>query len=173
MKSDDFNYCPRCGKPLKAANTIPIVCANDHCRYQIWLNPIPVVAVLCQTPAGIVLAHNRDWPADIYGAITGFIEHGEDPEQAAVRDTREELGLEITDISLLGAYNYPKMNQTIIAYHARSTSKIILGPELDRYKEIPLNKLKPWPFGTGFAVADLLKRHSIRAGNNSCISDKP
>lgn len=158
MKVDELNYCPRCGKTL-IKSSLPMVCSSDACRYQIWLNPIPVIAVLCETASGIILARNKAWPDNVYGAITGFIEHCEDPADAVVRETEEELGLTITGLNLLGVYNYADMNQTIIAYHALVKGNISLGNELSSYKEIPLHKLKAWPFGTGLAVAELLRRY--------------
>lgn len=107
----------------------------------------------------MVLAHNKLWENDVLGAITGFLEQGEDPAAAAIRETREELSLQVTKLSLLGVYNYSPSNQTIIAYLAQAEGDITLGEELDRYKIIPLGKLKPWPFGTGLAVADLLQKY--------------
>jgi NAD+ diphosphatase len=167
VNQDNYKFCPRCGEPLSQSQSQTqnqpqsqfVVCVNQACRNQLWFSPTPVVAVLCEAHGGIVLAHNKSWPEGILGAVTGFIERCEDPATAAIRETREELGLQITEMTLLGVYNYPEMNQTIIAYHALTKGDIVLGEELDSYKVIPLNKLKPWSFGTGLAVADLLERY--------------
>ena len=167
MRREDFQYCPRCGKSLPEGRETPLICKNKHCGHTLWFNPTPVVAVLCQHSGGIVLAHNKSWRSDVLGAITGFIESEENPVDAAIRETREELGITLTDPALIGAYSYPPMNQIIIAYHGKAEGRITLGEELDRYKIIAMDKLKPWSFGTGLAVADLLKRYRDRSQNLS------
>ena len=163
MLRQDFQYCPRCGHLLPGENRVPLVCQHEGCGHQLWFNPTPVVAVLCEHSGGIILAHNKAWPADVLGAITGFIEPEEDPLAAAIRETREELGITLTSAELLGAYSYATMNQILIAYHGKGEGEIVLGEELDKYKIIALDKLKAWPFGTGLAVSDLLKRYHARA----------
>jgi hypothetical protein len=53
------------------------------------------------------------------------------------------------------------MNQVIIAYHIRATGEIRLQEsELAGFKTVPVDKLKPWPFGTGAAVKDFLERRA-------------
>jgi len=158
MQREDFQYCPRCGHSLPDESIVPLVCQREGCGYQLWFNPTPVAAVLCEHSGGIVLAHNKDWPTDVLGAITGFIEPEEDPLEAAIRETQEELGITLTKPELIGVYSYPAMNQILIAYYGKGEGQIVLGDELDRYKIIAFDKLKPWPFGTGLAVSDLLKR---------------
>jgi NAD+ diphosphatase len=49
------------------------------------------------------------------------------------------------------------MNQVIIAYHLPADGEIVLdASELAGYKEVPVEKLRPWDFGTGAAVRDFL-----------------
>ncbi len=49
------------------------------------------------------------------------------------------------------------MNQLIIAYEVNAEGNIELGEELEEYKLVPVEKLRPWPFGTGLAVKDWLE----------------
>ena len=49
------------------------------------------------------------------------------------------------------------MNQIIIAYHAVCTGDVSLSPELVDYRLYDLDKLKCWPAGTGYALADWLR----------------
>jgi hypothetical protein len=50
----------------------------------------------------------------------------------------------------------------IIAYQLSAAGEIKLGDELAEIKSVPVDKLKPWPFGTGHAVRDWLERRSVR-----------
>ena len=71
-----MKYCPQC----KADINIQVIdgekrraCAVQ-CGFVFWDNPTPVVAVVVETPDGVVLAHNKLWPAGKYSIITGFLE---------------------------------------------------------------------------------------------------
>jgi NADH pyrophosphatase NudC (nudix superfamily) len=157
MKPIEYAFCPKCGAPLPAGDTVPKACSTASCGFVFWNNPTPVVAALVERPDGVVLAHNKTWPEGMFGLITGFLEAGESPENAILREIGEELGLAASAPSLIGAYPFEQMNQLIVAYHVRTnTTDIQLGDELDAYKIIPADKLKPWPFGTGLAVRDWL-----------------
>ena len=71
---------------------------------------------------------------------------------------QEELGLSGRIVSLIGLYPFEQMNQLIIAYHVHAEGGIRLGEELRAVKHIAPDKLRPWEFGTGFAVRDWLER---------------
>jgi NAD+ diphosphatase len=163
-------YCPVCATALvdrllhagTAEERTRRVCPNQACGWTHWDNPVPVVAAVVEiaTEAGakIILVQNRGWPDNWWGLVTGFLERGEHPEAAVVREVQEELGLAGRVAGFIGHYDYADMNQLIIAYHVVAEGEVALGDELQAFKPVPLEKLKPWPFATGLAVADFLKR---------------
>lgn len=161
----EFKYCPLCGKGL-TKNTVDgkevLCCLWNDCGYVFWDNPIPVVAAIVETDGKVILARNKEWPEKIFGLITGFLEKGEAPEAAVKREVKEELGLDSETAELVGVYSFIERNQLIIAYHLSATGEIKLGDELAEIKSIPIDKLKPWPFGTGHAVRDWLERRRAR-----------
>jgi len=158
---NEFKYCPLCGKDL-TKDTVDgkevLCCRTNHCGYVFWDNPIPVVAAIVETDGKVILARNKEWPEKIFGLITGFLEKGETPERAVKREVKEELGLDFEIKELVGVYSFTERNQLIIAYHLSATGEIKLGDELAEIKSIPVDKLKPWPFGTGHALRDWLER---------------
>ena len=161
MKSN-FRYCPVCAAGLAVSDIDGRArAACSACGFVHWNNPVPVVAALVEMASGdLVLVHNKSWAPRVLGLVTGFVEAGESPEQAVLREVREELGLEASLGGLIGLYPFSAMNQLIIAYHVRATGEICLGDELDQYKLISPTALKPWSFGTGLAVADWLKQRT-------------
>lgn len=157
-----FHYCPQCGTAMPDGRGVPMSCPSEACQFVYYNNPLPVVAAIVEVEGGVLLAHNRSWPPGLYGLITGFLEAGESPDQAVLREAREELGLSVTLQGLVGAYGFESMNQVIMAYHLRGEGTITLNEELDDYRVIPVEKLKPWSFGTGMAVRDwLAKRKEV------------
>jgi ADP-ribose pyrophosphatase YjhB (NUDIX family) len=123
-------------------------------------NPTPVVAAIVQQGDDVILARNRGWPDGCFGLVTGFLEAGETPEAGVLRELHEELGLAGTIRELVGVYAFAQRNEIIIAYHVEAEGEIVLGPELEVSKRVPIAKLRPWPFGTGEAVRDWLSSRS-------------
>ena len=58
-------------------------------------------------------------------------------------------------------YEFLRMNQVIIAYHAKARGEIVLSPELVDYRTVAPERVKCWPAGTGYALADWLRGRGI------------
>ncbi len=134
-----------------------LTCPNTSCNYTFWDNPVPVVAAIVEHNGSILLARNKAWPEKIFGLITGFLEKGETPEDAIIREVKEELKLETLSVEYIGIYSFIEMNQMIIGYHVSTDGEICLGDELAEIKSIRPEKIRPWPFGTGFIVQQWLE----------------
>lgn len=157
-----FQFCPKCGKPLETASLSQrerLLC-SARCGYVHWDNPLPVVAAIVEYDNDtVILIQNKGWPAEWFGIVSGFLEKGESPDEAVLREVKEELGLEAEMIERVGIYSFFQQNQLIIAYHVRATGDIRMDEEeLQAYKIVPIRKLRPWPFGTGAAVKEWLEK---------------
>jgi NADH pyrophosphatase NudC (nudix superfamily) len=155
-----MKFCPQCATPLveKVVERPRLVCPAEGCGFVFWDNPLPVVAAIVEHEGQIVLVRQPGWPPKFHGLVTGFLEKGETPEQAVVREVQEELGLAARVESLVGVYEFIVRNQVIIAYHVVAEGTITLGSELEAFKAVPREKLRPWPMGTGHAIRDWLAR---------------
>jgi NAD+ diphosphatase len=156
-------HCPSCGHILEPIDGLPgqRLCPDPACAKITYLSPIPVVAAIVERAGEIVLVRSHGWPETWYGLVTGFLEMEEAPDEAARRELVEELGLKPGATTLIGAYPFAQMNQVIIAYHIEAEGEIRLDEtELAGFKLVPVDKLKPWPFGTGAAVRDFLARRA-------------
>lgn len=163
----NYRYCPRCGSPLietELGGRPRPCCADPACGYVHWDNPLPVVAALieCVDRDGqILLACNAGWKQRFFALITGFLERAESPEDAMRREIAEETRLATESLELIGLYAFERMNQLIIAYHARCRGEIVLSEELAEYILVAPAQLKPWPAGTGLAVRDWMLRRGL------------
>ena len=93
----------------------------------------------------------------MFGLITGFMEAGETPEAGIRREVAEETSLAVDALALIGVYDFQRMNQIIIAYHALAHGEIALSPELAEYRLYRPDAVRCWPAGTGYALADWLR----------------
>jgi NADH pyrophosphatase NudC (nudix superfamily) len=158
----DFTFCPQCATPLAF-----ITLAEDGgdkerlrcpaCGYTHWNNPTPVLAAVIEYHGQILLACNAAWPGKTYALITGFMEAGETPQEGITREISEETALTTTELNLLGVYDFQRMNQVIIAYHAVCHGEVQLSPELVDYRLFDFADVKCWPAGTGYALAEFLR----------------
>lgn len=160
-----MKYCPQCATALEQGeiNSEPRrVCPVPECGFVDWGNPVPVVAIIVELPEGVVLAHNVAWPKNFYSVITGFLEAGEDPADCAVRETQEELGLVCDSCEWVGVYAFPQQNQVILAYHVTARGEVVLNEELDAYRVVPAEQLRPWRQGTGLALVDWMQSRGLQ-----------
>ncbi len=124
---------------------------------------MPVVAVLVEYQGKVLLARNAAWKSGMFSVIAGFLECDETPEECALRELQEELGLTGRIAGYIGHYIFKQKNQLILAFHVQAEGEIKLNAELAEYRLVEPEKLKPWPFGTGPAVDDWLKARGIDA----------
>src|SRR4051812_44402040 len=85
------------------------------------------------------------------------MEAGETPKGGIAREIKEETSLDALEVNLIGVYEFFRMNQVIIAYHARCEGKVRLSPELAEHKLFAYDDVLCWPAGTGYALADWLR----------------
>jgi len=83
-------FCPRCGGMV-----------------QEYRNPALTVDVVIHDPAQGVVLIERANPPHGFALPGGFVNVGESVEAAATREAREETGLEVELLSLLGVYSRP------------------------------------------------------------------
>jgi NAD+ diphosphatase len=167
--STDAKFCLQCGTALelltqeedggpKARLRCPA------CGWTHWNNPTPVLAAIveCTDQDGrVLLARNAAWSGRMFALITGFMEAGETPQEGITREVMEETSLKVTQLKLVGVYDFQRLNQIIIAYHAQAHGEVRLSPELAEYKLYAPQDLRCWRAGTGYALADWLRGRGI------------
>jgi NADH pyrophosphatase NudC (nudix superfamily) len=161
----NYRFCPLCATPLEWLSALEDSGLKERlrcggCGWTHWNNPTPVLAAIieCTDREGrVLLAKNAAWNGNMFALITGFMEAGESPEQGIAREVAEETALQVDALELVGVYDFQRMNQVIIAYHALAHGEVRLSAELSEYKLFDLPQLRCWPAGTGMALADWLR----------------
>lgn len=158
-----MKFCPKCGAGLTVKeidSRSRAACPENACGYVFWDNPVPVVAAIVEHEGNVILIRNRGWPENMFGLVSGFLEKGETPDDAALREVKEELDLDGQTESFIGYYSFIEMNQLILAFHIVARGDIRMSEELLEFKRVDPSKIRPWPFGTGPAVKDWLEKRS-------------
>lgn len=119
-----YAFCPMCGGQLEARSVKMneperLVCSR--CGFIFYLDPKVAVGTIITDPQQhIVLVRRAIQPG--YGKWVfpgGFVDRGEEVHVAAVREAREETGLDIALERLLNVYSYRGSVPVIIVYTAR------------------------------------------------------
>lgn len=156
-----FTFCPQCASTLNSeerGGAIRQVCPDTSCGFVHWNNPIPVVGAIVEHPDGIVLVQSIGWPSHFYGLVTGFLEFGEVPDEAVLREVKEETGLDGELGDFIGFYPFKRMNQLIMVYHVKASGTVTIDKtELADHSIVPIDKVRPWKAGTGYALMDWLQ----------------
>ncbi|MCA1324843.1 NUDIX domain-containing protein [Herbaspirillum sp. alder98] len=179
----DFKFCPVCAASLvlrtdeDEGGKVRLACPDGHWTH--WDNPLPVLAALVEIDGKLLTARNAAWAEGRFALITGFMERGETPEEGIAREIKEETDLDAQQISLIGVYEFIRKNELIIAYHVRATGVIRLSPELLEYRLSDPADMRPWPAGTGHAVADWMRARDLPvqyvefAGSSTPLAELP
>jgi len=165
----EARFCPRCGQP--ADIEFPRVIACPHCGYCAYYNPKPVAATIPVDADGraILLRRGFDPGQGLWTFPGGFVDLGESVQDAARRETEEELGIAVELGPLVGVYSRADERVVLIVYRAlaahepRTTEEAI---EVRAFApaEIPWRELAFW--STELALRDLfagLGRHQRSA----------
>ena len=122
-ESHTFQFCPRCSGPLerrelKASEPMRPVCTR--CGFVFYLDPKVAVGTIIQTANGrLVLVRRAIEPG--YGKWVfpgGYVDRGELLTSAAIREAREECGLDVRLESLVNVYSYAGRAPVIVVYAA-------------------------------------------------------
>jgi ADP-ribose pyrophosphatase YjhB (NUDIX family) len=122
-----FRHCPRCATPLEPRDdhgTARPVC--PACGFIHYRNPAPAAGVLLPSAAGVLMVRRKYAPrAGTWCLPAGFMEYGETPEACAIRELREETGVEAELTGLFGVFaglDDPRVRAVLILYTARHVS---------------------------------------------------
>jgi len=140
-------FCPTCGGRLEQRYVAEelrdrLVCTQ--CERIHYINPAVVAGVIPVADGGVWLLRRAIEPR--YGTWTfpaGFMELGETVEDAAIRETREELNLEVRLEGLLGVYSRPTLSTVHVVYLAVAVGTPSIGQETLAFRHFAPDQI-PW-----------------------------
>lgn len=119
------HYCVNCGIALEQ-RTIEDrqLEACGRCGFVLWRDPKVVTMVVVEDAAGDVVVGRRsiDPGYGLWCLPGGYVNDDEHPAVSAVRECREEIGVDVDIIGLLGVYHIRKVqapSMVGVGYRAR------------------------------------------------------
>lgn len=126
-------FCGRCSQPMKQHELEKAMYCSCNPTL-IYPKISPCIIVLVTKGEHLLLAHNKNFPADFYSTLAGFVEAGETVEEAIFREIKEEVNIEVSNISYFGSQSWPFPSQLMLGFHARYDQGEITpdGEEIDK-----------------------------------------
>ena len=114
-------FCGRCGRATvhherDRARQCP------GCGLVSYPRVSPAVIVLVSRGDRFLLARNASFPGRRYSILAGFVEAGETLEAAAVREIREEVGIEVRNVAYFGSQPWPFPHSLMVGFTAEHAS---------------------------------------------------
>lgn len=162
-----MQYCPRCGGTLQL-QSVPrdakerLVCQS--CRFISYEDPKVSACTIPVIDGKVVLVRRAIDPGrGLWVFPGGYMDRYETVEEAAVRETREEVGLEVRPTELIGVYSYKTSIVVIVVYACEVVGgELCIDAESDEVRlfaesEVPWERLA-FP-STREALRDYFARH--------------
>ena len=113
-------FCGRCGgETERVPGDLAMKCTR--CGMMHFPRLSPAAIVLVKREDMILLARSPVFPKGLYIVLAGFVEPGESIEEAVVREVREEVGIEVTNVRYFGSQPWPFPNSLMIGFTAEYT----------------------------------------------------
>ncbi|MEZ5742912.1 MAG: NAD(+) diphosphatase [Sphingomonadaceae bacterium] len=112
-------FCAVCGSPSTLAKGgWQRNCINENCRAEHFPRVDPVTIMLVEHEGNLLLGRQPRFPPRSYSALAGFVEPGESLEEAVARETLEEAGVKVRDVTYVMSQPWPFPSSLMIGCHA-------------------------------------------------------
>jgi 8-oxo-dGTP diphosphatase len=159
-----IRFCPACAASLPGPP--PVTCGA--CGYALFRNPRPTGLTIIQDADSVLLVlRAREPRAQMWALPGGFCDGWESPAQAAVREAREELGVEVELTEFVGMYigDYEFQGEILPVLDCFWLARIVAGDirieprELRAFRWAKVGCTPPMAFETmASALADVARK---------------
>lgn len=131
----DFTFCPRCGEKLR-----PKLCGDEgevpyceSCKRPFFPFSYPCVICLCISEDGSEIALiKQGYVSENYVNVAGYVKQGETPEVTAVREVKEEIGLDAISVRYVGSWYHAKSDNLMLGFECKvKKGELVLSSEVD------------------------------------------
>jgi NAD+ diphosphatase len=142
----DHRFCGRCAAAMELGDGGRAM-RCPSCGLLNYPRIAPCVIVLVTRGRDLLLARNARFPRPMYSTLAGFIEPGESAEDTLRREVREEVGVEVGDLSYFASQPWPFPGQLMLGFFAEYRSGDIRpdGDEISEADWYTPDELPPIP----------------------------
>ena len=128
---ENNQYCSRCGGQMGSENGGEIQRCVQCDRLEYPRQDPAVIVLITDEEDRILLGHNRSWTPAFMSLIAGFVEAGETPEHAVVREAKEEANLDVEDVRYFATQPWPFPRSVMMGFTASVNGTPTPQPDMD------------------------------------------
>lgn len=123
-------FCAQCGGDTELAKGgWQRNCAA--CGAQHFPRTDPVTIMLVEHAGRLMLGRGLGWPEGRFSALAGFVEPGENIEEAVAREVLEESGVKVRNVSYIASQPWPFPSQLMIGCHSHADDDAVIIDETE------------------------------------------
>ena len=139
-----FTYCPHCGEKLtkKEIGDEGLIPFCVKCQIPLWeMFTTSIICGVINEYNEIALLRQKYVSETKYVCVAGIMKIGESGEEAAVREIKEEIGLDVKKLQYIKSYPYDKKEMLMLGYRADvKKAEMRLSGEVDDAGWFPLSE---------------------------------
>ena len=144
MKIPEMNYCMHCGtklirRYLKNDGDIPYCPTCQEYRFPVFNTAVSMI-ILNQEEDRVLMI--RQYGGDEYILVAGYVNKGEDAEDAAIREVREETGLTVTGVRFNHSHYFAPSNTQMLNFAVTVTGEVNCNEEVDTWAWFTLEEAR-------------------------------
>ncbi len=117
-------FCGRCGEPMLEEENEPVK-RCPRCEFLSYPRLSPAVIMSITRDKTILLGRARHFPKGMYSPLAGFVEPGENLEDAVAREVKEEVNIDISGIRYVASQPWPFPHSLMIGFTAEFAGGVI------------------------------------------------
>lgn len=130
-----FSYCPHCGEKLvkKEIGDEGLIPFCEKCKVPLWdMFTTSIIAAVVNECGEIALLRQNYVSTTKYVCVAGIMKIGESAEETAIREIKEEIGLDVEKLSYIKSYPYDKKEMLMLGYLAKvKKAEFVTSGEVD------------------------------------------
>lgn len=139
-------HCSSCGSGTeRIAGTWGKRC--QACKSEHYPHIHPCAIVLVRRGNEVLLTRKAEWTTGMHSLVAGFLDFGESLEECAIREVKEETGIDIRNVRYVGSQNWPFPAQLMAGFVADyAGGEIVVDrSELEDARWFPIDALPQLP----------------------------
>ncbi|MGI9345916.1 MAG: NAD(+) diphosphatase [Gammaproteobacteria bacterium] len=161
--AQDHSWCGRCGSKTQYVPGRERVLNCQACGMQWYPRITPCVIMLVLKEDRLLLGHSAQFPQGFFSCLAGFVEIGENLEQAVAREVLEESQIMIKNLRYFGSQTWPFPSQLMLGFYADYHSGV-LKPDGEEVLEADWFQYQALPLvpSSKFSIAGQLIGHAVQ-----------
>ena len=133
-----FTYCPHCGNELikKEIGDEGLVPFCEKCSIPLWdMFETCIITAVVNEYDEVALLKQSYVTTTNYVCVAGHMKIGESAEETVIREVKEELGLDVENLTFIRTYPYEKKEMLMLGFKAEvKKADFIYSQEVDSAK---------------------------------------